>query len=341
MADVIKYRFRCRRRTAAQWTAVNEILLDSEIGLEDDTGLGKIGDGVTAWNNLLYTIVGRVDLSGLADGKILKWSASGSKWVLADAISSPLTTKGDIFTFDTAAARLPAGSDGMVPVYDSTKASGLSTAFVPALALKGRVSTYINLPSTGNVAGDAYLNDDDGLIYIWDGTAWPAFGYGWYSTANIAKPLWWRLKVTATNGGASYTVILEIEMATSPSGANLCAGRGSQAFGTTYAAANYWSNCFDGYKSAGTDTGKYTATIQATSSAPVFIGTKLAAGAKVTTIRLTGCPVATQVTFVPKDFTIQSSTDSTTGLDGTWTDEWSVTGQTGWTAGEERTFNKI
>lgn len=48
----------------------------------------------------------------------------------------------------------------------------------------------------------------------------------------------------------------------------------------------------------------------------------------------------TQTARALKDFTIQSSTDSTTGLDGTWTDEWSVTGQTGWIVGATRTFTR-
>lgn len=40
----------------------------------------------------------------------------------------------------------------------------------------------------------------------------------------------------------------------------------------------------------------------------------------------------------PQDFTVKSSDDSTNGADGTWTDEWSVSNQTGWTEGESREF---
>ena len=40
--------------------------------------------------------------------------------------SDPLTTKGDLFTFYTAAARLPVGADGQVPVGDSGAGVGLS-----------------------------------------------------------------------------------------------------------------------------------------------------------------------------------------------------------------------
>ena len=50
---VTSMRFACRRRTAADWTSGNEILLAGEIGYETDTGKFKIGDGVTAWNSIV------------------------------------------------------------------------------------------------------------------------------------------------------------------------------------------------------------------------------------------------------------------------------------------------
>jgi hypothetical protein len=43
-----------RRRTAAQWTSENPTLSDGEFGFERDTGLLKIGNGVTAWTSLAY-----------------------------------------------------------------------------------------------------------------------------------------------------------------------------------------------------------------------------------------------------------------------------------------------
>lgn len=41
-----------RRGTAAQWAAANPILGDGEMGIEKDTGIIKIGDGVTAWADI-------------------------------------------------------------------------------------------------------------------------------------------------------------------------------------------------------------------------------------------------------------------------------------------------
>lgn len=43
-----------RRGTASAWTAANPILADGEIGIESDTDLFKIGDGLTAWTSLSY-----------------------------------------------------------------------------------------------------------------------------------------------------------------------------------------------------------------------------------------------------------------------------------------------
>lgn len=43
-----------KRRKAASWTKNNEVLPDGEPGYERDTGKLKVGNGVTAWNDLPY-----------------------------------------------------------------------------------------------------------------------------------------------------------------------------------------------------------------------------------------------------------------------------------------------
>lgn len=43
-----------RRGTAAEWTSVNPILAEGEMGIETDTNLFKIGNGSTVWNSLAY-----------------------------------------------------------------------------------------------------------------------------------------------------------------------------------------------------------------------------------------------------------------------------------------------
>ena len=43
-----------RNDTAAAWTAADPILAQGEMGLETDTRLFKIGDGVNNWSDLDY-----------------------------------------------------------------------------------------------------------------------------------------------------------------------------------------------------------------------------------------------------------------------------------------------
>lgn len=54
-----------RRKTAAAWTAGNEVLLSGEQGVETDTGKHKLGNGTTAWNALPYQAPDATTLAGL------------------------------------------------------------------------------------------------------------------------------------------------------------------------------------------------------------------------------------------------------------------------------------
>lgn len=55
MAEItIKARVVPRCDNAEKWTAANPILSKGEIGIELDTNLMKIGDGITEWNSLYY-----------------------------------------------------------------------------------------------------------------------------------------------------------------------------------------------------------------------------------------------------------------------------------------------
>lgn len=45
-----------RRDSAAMWAFENPVLMEGEVGWEEDTRRSKLGDGVSHWNDLLYTV---------------------------------------------------------------------------------------------------------------------------------------------------------------------------------------------------------------------------------------------------------------------------------------------
>lgn len=66
-----------------------------------------------------------------ADNNLYKYT--GSAWVNVDSGSvSPLTTKGDVYTYSTSDTRLAVGTDGHVLTADSTTATGLKWAAAAA-----------------------------------------------------------------------------------------------------------------------------------------------------------------------------------------------------------------
>ena len=50
----VNIRLVTRNDTAENWTTKNPVLLEGEMGIVRENGLIKVGDGITAWNNLSY-----------------------------------------------------------------------------------------------------------------------------------------------------------------------------------------------------------------------------------------------------------------------------------------------
>jgi len=92
----VQTQIQTRRGTAATWTSTNPTLAAGEIGFESDTNKFKIGTGSTAWTALAYA-----------------------------ANTSPLTTKGDLYTYSTDNTRLAVGNNGETLVADSSTSTGL------------------------------------------------------------------------------------------------------------------------------------------------------------------------------------------------------------------------
>lgn len=88
----------------------------------------------TATVNTSATLV----LSQYDAGTLYFVSASAAIFFNSDAGGgSPLTTKGDLFTFGTADARLPIGTNNHVLTADSAETLGMKWAAAPAAAFKG------------------------------------------------------------------------------------------------------------------------------------------------------------------------------------------------------------
>jgi len=75
---------------------------------------------------------------------------SGSSWVTKSGGSSPLTTKGDLYTYSTTDARLPVGTNGHTLVADSAEATGLKWQ-APASSGGMTVLASGSMPTGGTV----------------------------------------------------------------------------------------------------------------------------------------------------------------------------------------------
>jgi hypothetical protein len=85
---------------------------------------------------------------------------SGSAWVTKSGGASPLTTKGDLYTYSTTDARLGVGTNGQVLVADSAEATGLKWATAAGggkvlQVIEGSYSTQVN--STSSTFADTNL----------------------------------------------------------------------------------------------------------------------------------------------------------------------------------------
>lgn len=167
----LKTKIVLRNDLAAQWQQYNPVLLAGEAGVEVDTGLFKIGDGVTAWNDLAYannqistdekTITKNAENGALT---LNNWQQKYYKWDTAS--NSYVETAGWISGLEPRAA-----ADGTLAWYEpnTSTVAGLESA-IAALQEQDNLHTEaINLlldesknyltKEGGTLTGDLVLAD--------------------------------------------------------------------------------------------------------------------------------------------------------------------------------------
>lgn len=154
-----------------------------------------------------------IDATAITDGYVLTADGAGNAvWeASAGGGASPLTTKGDLFTYDTGDQRLPVGTDGQVLTADSAEATGVKWA-------------------TASGGGATVLSDLTDVT----GTDMPQ------------SARYWRLHITAKGGDIIF--INELELRESVGGATVVpvqSGAGSAVANAELSAAYAAWKAFD------------------------------------------------------------------------------------------------
>ena len=111
---------------------VTDLPADFDIALQGvDTRLKALQPGTTlgdiAYSSATANTSTRLPIG--TTGQVLAVSGGVPAWTTTADVT-PLTTKGDLFTFDTADARLAVGTNGQTLVADSTASTGLKLSLI-------------------------------------------------------------------------------------------------------------------------------------------------------------------------------------------------------------------
>lgn len=185
-------RYSLRGRTKDEWAALNEVLLERELGIETDTGAAKVGNGLDGWNARPY-VFGQPNV--LVPAQITADTHNYAPYNHA-------TT--DTFRLTTDASRTLTGLAGGVDGRRVLLVNGGS--FTLTLAHQSTSSAAANrfaCPGSATLtlgAGDAALLSYDGTASRWRVVASSVGGSGGSSTWDVVSA------DTAMVAGHSYVV---------------------------------------------------------------------------------------------------------------------------------------
>jgi hypothetical protein len=163
---------------------VTDLPADFDVALQGvDTRLKALQPGTTL-GDLVYSSATANTNTRLpigTTGQVLAVSGGVPAWTTTSDVT-PLTTKGDLFTFTTVDARIGVGANGTVLTADSAEASGLkwttpASGAYTSLAtgsLSGSAVTISSIAGTYRdlvlVLSDAYMSASTGISYNVNGT---------------------------------------------------------------------------------------------------------------------------------------------------------------------------
>lgn len=161
-----------RRDTAAVWTSENPVLQEGEVGWERNTRKSKLGDGVTPWNDLLYTTAvvtvtkADVGLGNAANTSDMDKPVSTATQAALNSLTATKAPKDSPAFIGTPTAPTPTPGDS-----DTSLAT---TAFVQA-ALSTALSTLV---LSMNPVGSIEMNTTNANPSTYLGGTWVAWGSG-------------------------------------------------------------------------------------------------------------------------------------------------------------------